>query len=144
MIIYIGLYWDHVSITLAYTGPHDGAQDQENASMSLGPFPLQRVGSGNEISVNYSRHTSQNTLTSYCTPINTATSSLKLIYKTSVLHIPLRVRVDSLAGTVKLVDMETFMLVSCTMYSFRMPLWSAGGTIIQDTDAVVLESVVND
>ena len=29
-------------------GSRDGAQDQENASMSPDPFPLQRVGSGNE------------------------------------------------------------------------------------------------
>ena len=35
---------------IACIGSHDGAQDQENASMSPDPFPLQRVGSGNETS----------------------------------------------------------------------------------------------
>ena len=35
---------------IACIGSCDGAQDQENASMSPDPFPLQRVGSGNETS----------------------------------------------------------------------------------------------
>ena len=112
---------------------------------------MQGVGNGNEKSVQFINQTIQDThLRTQSQAIITlpviqlATSSLKLIHKTSVLHIPLRFSVDSLAGTVKVVDMETFMLVSSTMYSSRMPLWSIGGSSIQDTDAVVLESAMND
>ena len=41
-----------MSTCIAHIGSRDGAQDQENVSMSPDPFPLQRVGSGNETMCN--------------------------------------------------------------------------------------------
>ena len=60
------------------------------------------------------------------------------------INIPLKSKLDSLYGMVKLVDIDMLTLVSCTVYAIRLPLWSTGGSSIQDTDAVVLERAVNE